>query len=88
MAIADWLVVAVLCLVSLAVGLSGRAWDFSFLLSITLLVSVSLFTRAESEEILLRFYERRRPPGLWRKIRQKAAPVPERGQPLGRLAVS
>jgi len=65
-----------------------QSTGFLFLLSIALLISVSLFTRAESEETLIRFYERCRPPGLWRKIRQKTAPFPEGVQPLGRLAVS
>ena len=48
-----------------------QSTGFLFLLSIALLVSVSSLTRAESEETLIRFYERCRPPGLWRRIRQK-----------------
>jgi solute:Na+ symporter, SSS family len=59
-----------------------------FLLSITLLVAVSLLTRAEPEETLVRFYERCRPPGLWRGVRLKAEPSKEGVQPLGRLVAS
>jgi Na+/proline symporter len=65
-----------------------QSTGFLFLLSITLLITVSLLTPPESEETLVRFYERCRPPGLWRKIRAKAGPSSEGGQPIGRLVAS
>jgi SSS family solute:Na+ symporter len=65
-----------------------QSTGFLFLLSITLLVAVSLLTRAESEETLVRFYERCRPPGLWRKVRLRAEPSKEGVPPLGRLVAS
>jgi len=61
---------------------------FLFILSVTLLIAVSLLTRPESEETLVRFYERCRPPGIWRTIRRKAAPSEKSEPPIGRLAVN
>jgi len=65
-----------------------QSTGFLFLLSLTLLTAVSLLTPPESEETLVRFYERCRPPGLWRRIRQEAGPSMEGGQPIGQLVVS
>ena len=65
-----------------------QSTGFLFLLSLALLIAVSLLTPPESEETLVRFYERCRPPGLWKKIRPKAAPSTEGGQPIGHLVVS
>jgi Na+/proline symporter len=65
-----------------------QSTGFLFLLSIAVLTVVSLLTPAESEETLVRFYERCRPPGLWKKIRAKGGPAGEGEQPIGRLAVS
>jgi SSS family solute:Na+ symporter len=56
-----------------------------FLLSFILLVIVTLLTPPESEGILLRFYERCRPPGLWNKIRDQAPAEDRAGPSLGRL---
>jgi Na+/proline symporter len=56
-----------------------------FALSILVLVIVSLLTPPESTETLVRFYERCRPPGLWKRIRLKTS-LPPTGDPsLGRL---
>jgi Na+/proline symporter len=56
-----------------------------FLLSSAVLVIVSLLTPPESTETLVRFYERCRPPGLWKRIRLKTS-VPPTGDPsLGHL---
>jgi SSS family solute:Na+ symporter len=56
-----------------------------FLLSSAVLVFVSLLTPPESTETLVRFYERCRPPGLWKRIRLKTS-VPPTGDPsLGHL---
>ncbi len=65
-----------------------QSTGFLFILSVTLLIAVSLLTRPESEETLVRFYERCRPPGIWRTIRRKAAPSEEGEPPIGRLAVN
>jgi Na+/proline symporter len=59
-----------------------------FMLSVVLLIAVSLLTPPETEETLVRFYERCRPPGLWKTIRPKAAPSAEGGQAVGPLAFS
>lgn len=56
-----------------------------FFLSMILLVIVTVFTPPESEETLLRFYERCRPPGLWKKIRQKTGGRREIESSPGRL---
>jgi Na+/proline symporter len=53
---------------------------FLFALSFVTLFTVTLLTPAESKETLLRFYEKCRPPGLWKRIRQEAGPAPE-GEP-------
>ena len=53
---------------------------FLFALSFVTLFTVTLLTPAESKETLLRFYEKCRPPGLWKRIREEAAPAPE-GEP-------
>ena len=65
-----------------------QSTGFLFILSVTLLIAVSLLTKPESEETLVRFYERCRPPGIWRSIRRKAAPSEEGEPPIGRLAVN
>lgn len=65
-----------------------QSTGFLFLLSIALLIVVSLLTPPESEEMLVRFYERCRPTGLWNKIRIKAAPFTEGAQPIGHLIFS
>ena len=58
-----------------------------FLASNAVLVGVSLLTPAESEETLVRFYERCRPPGFWEPIRAIAR-VQETGDPsTGHLMV-
>jgi SSS family solute:Na+ symporter len=56
-----------------------------FLLSILLLITVSLVTPPEAEATLIRFYERCRPPGLWKKIRAQASPPAESEPSLGHL---
>jgi len=65
-----------------------QSTGFLFILSVTLLIAVSLLTRPESDETLVRFYERCRPPGIWRTIRRKAAPSEKSEPPIGRLAVN
>lgn len=42
-----------------------------FLLSHSVLITVTLLTPPESSETLIRFYERCRPPGFWNQIREK-----------------
>ncbi|MEW5901554.1 MAG: hypothetical protein AB1715_08855, partial [Acidobacteriota bacterium] len=64
-----------------------QSTGFLFLLSLFFLITVSLLTPPESEEILVRFYERCRPPGLWKKIRARAAPPAERERTMGQLIV-
>jgi SSS family solute:Na+ symporter len=59
-----------------------------FLLSLILLTAVSLLTPPEPEKTLARFYERCRPPGLWGRVRQKAAPSLPSGPSLSRLGVN
>jgi SSS family solute:Na+ symporter len=59
-----------------------------FLLSIVLLTTVSLLTPAESDRTLVRFYERCRPPGLWRRIRLRADPSLPSGPPLRYLVMN
>jgi SSS family solute:Na+ symporter len=54
-----------------------QSTGFLFLLSFFLLITVTLLTRPESEETLLHFYERCRPPGLWKKIRARAGATGE-----------
>jgi hypothetical protein len=58
---------------------------FLFLLSFAVLITVTLLTPAESKETLLRFYEKCRPPGLWKGIRENAGPAPEREPSTGHL---
>ena len=56
-----------------------------FGLSFVVLVVVTLLTPAESPETLVSFYQRCRPPGLWRAIRRRAG-VAETGiSPVRRL---
>jgi len=59
-----------------------------FLLSIILLTAVSLLTPPESEKTLVRFYERCRPPGLWRRVRLRADPSLPSGRSLGYLVLN
>lgn len=59
-----------------------------FLLSLFLLVAIALATPPESEETLIRFYERCRPAGLWKKIRLQAKPSAEPEPTLGHLVQS
>ena len=59
-----------------------------FLLSILLLVTVSLVTPPEAEATLIRFYERCRPPGLWKKIRAQASASVDPEPSLGHLLIS
>ncbi len=59
-----------------------------FLMSILLLVVIVLATPPESDETLVRFYERCRPPGLWKRIRQLATPNSEPRSSLSHLATS
>ena len=57
-----------------------------FVLSFIVLVGVTLLTPPESQETLVAFYRRCRPPGRWAGIREAAA-VPDTGEPsTGRLA--
>jgi SSS family solute:Na+ symporter len=56
-----------------------------FLASNATLILVTLLTPPESREILVNFYERCRPPGLWKPVREKAR-LSQTGDPsLGRL---
>jgi Na+/proline symporter len=56
-----------------------------FIASIATLILVTLVTPPESKETLVNFYERCRPPGLWKPIREKAR-VSQTGDPsLGHL---
>jgi len=57
-----------------------QATGLLFLLSSAVLVIVSLLTPPESEETLVKFYVRCRPPGLWKKIRDTAN-LPPTGDP-------
>lgn len=59
-----------------------------FGLSLVLLIGMALVTPPESRETLIRFYERCRPPGLWKKIQPLASPSPERELSLGHLVGS
>jgi Na+/proline symporter len=58
-----------------------------FLLSFAVLITVALLTPAESKETLLRFYEKCRPPGLWKRIREEAGPAPRAEPSTGHLVV-
>ncbi len=49
-----------------------QATGLLFLVSFTLLIAVSLATPPEKREVLLNFYRRCRPPGLWKGIREEA----------------
>ncbi|MGA2533010.1 MAG: hypothetical protein ABSG19_08230 [Candidatus Aminicenantales bacterium] len=60
---------------------------FLFLLSFAVLITVPLLTPAESRETLLRFYQKCRPPGLWKGIREAAGPAPEGEPSAGHLIV-
>jgi Na+/proline symporter len=62
-----------------------QSTGFLFLLSFFILITVSLLTPPESEETLIRFYERCRPPGLWRRIRLQAGASAEAEPSLGHL---
>jgi Na+/proline symporter len=59
-----------------------------FLLSTILLTAVSLLTPPESKETLVRFYERCRPPGLWKKVRLIADPSLPCGPSTGYLGLN
>jgi len=59
-----------------------------FGMSLLLLTAIALATPPESEETLVRFYERCRPPGLWKKIRAKARLSPEPEPSLRHLMAS
>ncbi len=59
-----------------------------FLLSIVLLTAVSLLTPPESEKTLIRFYEKCRPPGFWRRICQSANLTLSEGPSAGSLALN
>jgi Na+/proline symporter len=65
-----------------------QSTGFLFLLSLILLIGVSLLTPPESEETLVRFYERCRPPGLWKRIRVRAGVAVEDEPSLGYLVVN
>jgi Na+/proline symporter len=58
-----------------------------FLTSGTVLVLVSLLTPPESNETLVRFYERCRPPGAWKSIREIAAASETNEPSIGHLIV-
>jgi Na+/proline symporter len=60
---------------------------FLFALSFVTLFTVTLLTPAESKETLLRFYEKCRPPGLWKSIREEAGPAPAGERSTGHLIV-
>ncbi len=55
-----------------------------FVLSFVVLIGVTLLTPPESKETLLRFYERCRPPGLWKPIRELSGNRPS-GPATGHL---
>ena len=58
---------------------------FLFILSIIIIIGVTLFTPPESMATLTRFYKRCRPPGLWKKIREKTI-LPHNNDPsMGHL---
>jgi SSS family solute:Na+ symporter len=59
-----------------------------FLLSVGLLTAISLLTPPESEKTLVRFYEKCRPPGLWKRVRIVADPSQPGGPPLRPLVVN
>ena len=65
-----------------------QSTGFLFLLSFVLLISVSLLTPPESEKTLIRFYEKCRPPGFWRKVRMKADPALPGGPSPGHLGLN
>lgn len=70
---------------------SEWAWQstgFLFLLSFFLLITVTLLTPPESEKTLVHFYEKCRPPGLWKRIRSKASAPAEAKPSLGRLVLA
>ncbi len=56
-----------------------------FLASGAVLISVSLLTPAEDKKTLVSFYERCRPPGRWKGIREMARPAAINEPPLARL---
>ena len=58
-----------------------------FFASGAVLVGVALLTPAESKETLVRFYERCRPPGLWKPVREIAAANPAGEPSTGHLIV-
>ena len=62
-----------------------QATGFLFLLSFATLLAVSLLTPPESEKTLIRFYERCRPPGFWKGIREKAVVEPNDDPMTGHL---
>lgn len=62
-----------------------QSTGFLFLLSFFILITVTLLTPPESEKTLVRFYERCRPPGLWKRIRLKASAPAVAESSLGHL---
>jgi hypothetical protein len=56
-----------------------------FLAGLIVLIVVSLMTRPESKETLVRFYERCRPPGFWKPVRERAGVEGPGGPSLGHL---
>jgi Na+/proline symporter len=64
-----------------------QSTGFLFLLSFALLIAVPLATRPESKETLVGFYQRCRPPGLWKRIRRLAAAPEEPQRSASRLIV-
>ncbi len=62
-----------------------QATGFLFLLSFTVLILVSLITPPESTETLTRFYQRCRPPGFWKRIREQTVLPPNTDPSLGHL---
>ncbi|MEN6310798.1 MAG: sodium:solute symporter [Acidobacteriota bacterium] len=58
-----------------------------FLVSFATLVTVCLLTPPESREVLVRFYEKCRPPGRWKGIRELARVPPNDDPPTSRLVM-
>ena len=64
-----------------------QATGFLFLLSFAVLLVVTALTPPESDETLIRFYERCHPPGLWKRIRGMSHVPPNDDVPTGRLVL-
>ncbi len=56
-----------------------QATGLLFLVSLAVLIGVTLLTPPEKTETLIAFYERCRPPGRWKGVREKARPDPLAG---------